>query len=536
MDQLGAAEQTDLKSWLCRVEQLRSAPEWSADELPVEMRQTHISVILLGRNHVVKLKKPVDFGFLDYTTLEKRRLACEAEVRLNRRLCPDTYLGCGSINEIDGKVRFDGGIGRIVDYCVWMKRLPDARMLDRLLADGAVTETTVGLIAERLSAFHRVARRGPCVAKWGSPAEIRHNWEENFAQTRPFIGRTIGESAFKEIHDWVNEWLAKTELVERRAAEGKVVDGHGDVRSESVCVMDDAVYIYDCIEFNDRFRCNDVASEVAFLAMDLDYRGRPDLGYYFAEDYQHRADDEDLFTLLPFYRCYRAFVRGKVLSFRLNEEEFGEDERRAASARAGEYFELARRYASPLCGPTVISVGGKSGTGKTTMARAIAGELGLRVISADAVRHALFGADKRPADFGAGVYTAEANRRTYQQMIDEARARLSADRGVVLDATFLRAEDRAAARAMAKESGAEWRFIECGLEPVLARARLAERAQRNDGLSDATWEIYLRQQMDVGDSGAEQGREWLTLDTSGSISSAAHLATDWLRRPASVPG
>jgi predicted kinase len=300
-------------------------------------------------------------------------------------------------------------------------------------------------------------------------------------------------------------------------------------------VKDDGVYIYDCIEFNDRFRCNDVASEVAFLAMDLDLRGRPDLGYYFAEDYARRADDQGLFAMLPFYRCYRAFVRGKVLSFRLNEAEFGEGERCAAAGRAREYFELARRYASPLREPTVIAIGGRSGTGKTSMARSIAGELGLRVVSADAVRQELFGADKRPADYSAGVYTADANRRTYRRMIDDARVRLSADRGIVVDATFLRAEDRTMAREMAMASGAEWRFIECRLEPELARARLAERAQHRDGVSDATWEIYLRQQLEVGPSDATDDQEWLAVDTSGSISTTARRATDWLRKRASVP-
>src|SRR5262249_40096457 len=159
------------------------------------------------------------------------------------------------------------------------------------------------------------------------------------------------------------------------------VDGHGDVRCESVCVKDDGICIYDCIEFNDRFRCGDVASEAAFLAMDLDARGRPDLGYFFAEAYQRRTDDGDFFTLLPFYRCYRAYVRGKVLSFRLNEAEFSEEERREAAARAGNFFDLALRYASRLRKPTVIAVGGLSGTGKTAVARAIASELGLRVIS-----------------------------------------------------------------------------------------------------------------------------------------------------------
>ncbi len=368
------------------------------------------------------------------------------------------------------------------------------------------------------------------MAKWGSPTEIRHNWEENFTQTTAFIGRTISGATFRSIREWVNDWLARIDLFERRVREGHVVDGHGDVRCESICVRDDAICIYDCIEFNDRFRCDDVASEVAFLAMDLDVRGRPDLGYFFTESYQRRAGDKDFFTLLPFYRCYRAFVRGKVLSFRLNEAEFSVEEQAAAAERARQFFELARRYASRLRRPTVITVTGLSGTGKTSMARAVAGELGLRVISADAVRQSLFGPAKEPASYGQGVYTAEANHRTYQTMIEWARTRLSEDGAVVLDATFQRAEDRAMVREMARVSGAEWRMIECRLAPELVRQRLAERAARGGSLSDATWEIYLRQQTKGVPQCAMNDNESLPMDTAGSLWALARMATDWLRR------
>jgi aminoglycoside phosphotransferase family enzyme/predicted kinase len=524
-----AQEKIDLRSWRAAIEQLRSAPEWAPEDLPVELIQTHISALLLGRKHVVKLKKPVDFGFLDYTTLEKRRRACEDEVRLNRRLCPDTYLGVGSIVELDRRLRFSGRGGTIVDYCVWMKRLPADLMLDRLVACGQVTEEMLDLVAGKLAQFHASARRGPDVARWGSPGEIRRNWAENFEQTESFIGRTISDASFRSIGASVDEWLARPELFERRVREGHIVDGHGDVRCESICVKDNAICIYDCIEFNDRFRCDDVASEVAFLAMDLDARGRPDLGYFFTASYGRRTDDKELVTLLPFYRCYRAYVRGKVLSFRLNEAEFSKEERDAAAKRSSQYFELARRYASRLRCPAVIVVGGLSGTGKTSVARAIAGELGLRVISSDAVRQSLFGLEKRPAGYGKGVYTVEANQLTYQTMIKEARERLSEDGAVVLDATFQRAGDKAAAREMAQAAGAQWRMIECRSTPEVVRARLAARAERGDGHSDAGWEIYLRQQAEGGAEHTGIEGEYLPVDTTGSLSAIARNATDWLR-------
>lgn len=521
---------TDLTLWMKMVRELTQAPEWSADELPVEMKQTHISVLLIGQKHVIKLKKPVDFGFLDYTTLEKRKQACEAEVRLNRRLCPDTYLGVGEVVEVDGQIGFSGENGKLVDYCVRMKRLPDDKMLDYLVANGAVTEQMIDRIAERLSQFHRAAIRHDEVSRWGSPQEIRHNWEENFAQTNAYIDRTITASVYDAIRTGVNrEWEEKKELFERRVHEGRIVDGHGDVRCESICVTDDLIRIYDCIEFNDRFRCDDVASEAAFLAMDLDARGRPDLGYYFTEAYQRRSEDAELFGLSPFYRCYRAYVRGKVQSFQLDETEFSEAERRSAVTRAGDYFELARRYLARLDKPTVIVICGLSGTGKTSIARSMGGELGLRVVSADAVRYSLFGELKGPSGYGESAYTAEANQLTYGKLIETGNEILKRDRGVILDATFRHAEDREATRRLAAEAGAEWRLIECTLSPLLVRSRLEVRATRKDGLSDAIWETYLRQRKDYESPLGEAGPHVLQLNTSNSLTVTGRQATDWLR-------
>ncbi|HKQ93287.1 MAG TPA: AAA family ATPase [Blastocatellia bacterium] len=530
MAPINADKKTDLARWLKMVQRLRRAPDWPEEELPIEMKQTHISVLLLSRNYVIKLKKPVDFGFLDYTTPNKRLKACEGEIRLNRRLCSDTYLGLGRVIDLNGAIRFSGSTGEIVDYCVWMKRLPEDRMLDRMVVNNTVTEEVIDRVAARLCEFHRTASRGPEIAKWGGLDEIRHNWEENFIQTEPFVGRTISATDYEAIRLWTREEIeTKAGLFDRRAREGRVVDGHGDVRCESVCVTNGAICIYDCIEFNDRFRCGDVASEAAFLAMDLDARARPDLGFFFAEAYQRRTGDEDFFMLLPFYRCYRAYVRGKVLSFRLNEAEFSEEEREDAATRAKNFFDLARRYASRLRAPTLIVVGGLSGTGKTAVARAIAGELGLQALSSDAARQSIFGDAKMQAAYGEGAYNAEANQLTYRKLIESAAQALKNGRSVILDATFREAGPLATARSMAAEAGARCRFIECRLAPELVRSRLAERAARKEGLSDATWEVYLRQREERASLNAEPGADHLILDTSGNLSVTSRMASDWLR-------
>lgn len=518
-----------MAEWMERVDALRGSPDWGPDEGPIILKQTHISAVLIGNRHVLKLKKPVDFGFLDYTTLDKRLKACEAEVRLNRRLCEDVYLGVQPVSMIDGRPRISSG-GTIVDYGVWMKRLPDDGMLAELVANGSVTERMIDDIAARLSLFHRQAERNPSIDRHGSIEEIRFNWEENFTQTGTFINRTLTPDQFGFLRSWVDQWLeGHSGLIRRRVADGWIRDGHGDVRCESVCIRDGEVVIFDCIEFNERFRCGDVASEVAFLAMDLDARGRPDLGYYFCERYQAHSGDTHLFRLIPFYKAYRAYVRGKVQSFRLDESEFPEAEKQQAAVKARNDFDLACRYATSLRKPTMIVMTGLSGTGKTAIARAVASELGLRVLSADAARQFLYAQDKKPSPYGEGAYTEEANVRTYRTLIEMGSAFLQKEHAVILDATFRRRADRELAREAAEAAGVEWRIIECRLDPETARKRLERRSELRDGLSDADWEVYLKQRQEFEPVTGIDDHHHMVIDTGDSIKSVARAVADWLR-------
>lgn len=516
-----------LKAWIEMAEKLRHAPGWEAEQ-PVEMKQTHISVVLLGRRRVLKLKKPVDFGFLDYTTVEKRHRACEAEVRLNRRLCADMYLGVIPVYESDGGPSLAGG-NEIIDYGVLMKRLPADRMLDEMVRRGTVTEAIIERVAARLSEFHRTAARGSCaVDENGSWQRIQKNWTENFEQTEQFIGRTIGEDAYAYLREWVAGELRRNQkLIECRVRSGKIVDGHGDVRCESVCIVN-GICIFDCIEFNDRFRYVDVANEAAFLAMDLDSLGRPDLGYFFTECYETHSPDAEFFRLLPFYRCYRAYVRGKVLSFRLDEPEFTSEEKQRAAERASAFFEMARRYASRLPQRTVIVVSGLAGTGKTSLARAMASELGMRAVSTDDVRQRLFGTGRGSFGFNEGPYQPEARRRTYDALFDRAKTLLDRGESVILDGTFLDPEQRIRAIEVAERADARFREIHCSLSPDEVRRRIERRQMRGEGTSEATWEIHLRQRA-APEHTVDAVRQRLTIDTKGNLAACARQAADWLR-------
>ncbi len=518
----------NLDKWFEMVERLRCADTvWAKDDLPVEIIQTHISVILLGKDHVLKLKKPRDFGFLDYTTLEKRRNACDKEIELNRRLCPEVYLKTQPIVEDERGFCFSDN-GNIVDYGVLMKRLPEEFMLDRMVTDNTITEAIVERIAEKLSKFHKNAQRGSEVDTFGSLETIRYNWEENFKQTESYIDRTISKADFELIHAWVYRWLEENEdLLKTRVNQGHICDGHGDLRCESICVADD-ISIFDCIEFNKRFRCADVANEVAFLAMDLIAYGRPDLGYFFFETYAQKANDEQLFKLYPFYRCYRAYIRGKVLSFQLDEKELGDEAHKAAKQRAKNYFRIATDSVRQLQELTIIMVAGLSGTGKTSVARGIAGELGLRVVSTDAIRKKLFGDKEKQFGYGKGKYDKQSNQLTYQKMLEMGAELLKKDGGVVLDATFIRNSDRENVKQLAKSIGAKYRLVECCLSPEKVQKRLDLRAEKKDGLSESNWQIYQQQKIDFEPIKIGKDKH-LVINTEKDLLTNCRKAANWLR-------
>lgn len=345
----------------------------------VRLVETHISYVFLAGPYAYKVKKPVDFGFLDYSTLEKRRHFCEEEVRLNRELCPDTHLGVVPITRTaDGFAV--GGDGEAVEYAVLMRRLPEARMLDRLVRRGRVDPEVLVRLARRVAAFHAGSARGPEIDRFGGLETVRFNWEENFAQTAPYVDRTVPRRWYEGIRRYVEGFLRDSaELFRKRVAEGRIRDCHGDLRAESICV-EDGICIFDRIEFNARFRYGDVASEVAFLAMDLDALGRPDLGYVFAEAYIAASGDRELRRLLPFYQCYRAYVRGKVTGFRLDQVGT-ERERRRVRRLARRYFRLAWDYARAPQRPAVVVLTGAPPEAGLRLARGLGCRLGATVRS-----------------------------------------------------------------------------------------------------------------------------------------------------------
>jgi aminoglycoside phosphotransferase family enzyme len=318
------------------------------DEEPghIEMIQTHISFVFLTRNFAYKVKKTVDFGFLDFTTLEKRRLFCEKELELNRRLCGDMYLEVVPINR--SNIIKMKGEGETIEYAVKMKRIPQEKIMDKLLEEKKVDNKLIDKIAKIIAEFHSKAETNRRISEFGSLAIIEKNWKENFEQTQDFVGKTISMKNFELIHERICDFMKRSlHFFKKRVAESRIRDCHGDIHSANIFVTD-RIYIFDAIEFNERFRYSDVASDVAFLAMDLDFKKRADLSGSFVEKYIEYSGDPELTKLLPFYKCYRAYVRGKVISFKLKDPNVGSEEKSATMKEAKAYFKLASTYGKIL--------------------------------------------------------------------------------------------------------------------------------------------------------------------------------------------
>jgi aminoglycoside phosphotransferase family enzyme/predicted kinase len=498
----------------------------------VEVVQTHISFIFIAGNIVYKVKKSVDFGFLDFTSLEKRKHHCHEELRLNRRLAPDTYLDVAVISEYDDGRLFLGDDGRIVEYAVRMKRLPQERMLKKLLESGEADPSIMDRIAGRLAAFHRQAATGGEIDRIGGVETIRRNHEENFEQTAAYAGATFPERQYRYIRAYSSHFLEERRgLLEKRVVEHRIRDCHGDLHMEHIVVAD-GIQIFDCIEFNERFRFEDVAAEVAFLAMDLDYNGYPQYGERFVDAYIRESGDPEIRTLLNFYKCYYAYVRGKVVSFRTSDKAIRTEDRDEAVRIAAKYFDLAYTCAARLEKPALILVAGLMGTGKSVLAGHLASRLGAEVIRMDVLRKELqhlSPRERRFEDFGQGIYAEGISEKTYEKALEQAGIKLRQGKSVIIDASFKKRRDREKARAVAGQCLADCFVVECVCPEPVIRKRLEDRLADRTEASDGRWDIFEAQKNDFEKINESEGPSHLIADTSLPPETSAHAVLARIR-------
>ncbi|HVN76039.1 MAG TPA: AAA family ATPase [Thermoanaerobaculaceae bacterium] len=506
------------------VEHLSNPAFYPEPTTGVEVIQTHISFIFLTDAHAYKVKKPVDFGFLDYTTLAKRRQMCEREVALNSRLCPDIYLGVIELNESDGSLSI-GGPGETVEVAVKMRRLPRERMLRQVLARGEGNEALFERIAVTLADFHRRAPAPRTGEGMSGVERPKFNCDENFAQTEKYIGSLLPRRAFELIRNSTDLFFKrKGGLFARRVEERRIVDGHGDLHLDSICATD-PVRIFDCIEFNERFRIQDAAEEVGFLAMDLEFHGYAPFARKFVEAYVAASGDAELLELLAFYKTYRAYVRAKINSFASDDPHIPAAARDASRATASHYYELAAHYAA-ACNPRrLIVTCGLTGSGKSTLARKLGELYSLQLIRSDVVRKELVGIapdERRWLPYDQGEYSPEMTDRTYAEMLERAKALLEVGHSVVLDGCYTKRLQRDGAVDLARRLGVPFLLLECRTSEDVIRERLERRAQKAGTVSDGRWEIYHRQLAEFEAPEEIAGDKRVVLDRSKPVDELLH--------------
>jgi len=488
----------------------------------VEVRQTHISLVFLTRDHAYKVKKPVTYGFLDFGTLGQRRHFCEEEVRLNRRLAPDVYLGVVPITRRDKGLRFQGS-GEAVEWAVKMRRLPDQATLDERLRRGDIDASMVAMFARRLADFHCAAAGATVPAGCGKFESVARLLRDIFVQSEAQVGTTVSQTVFDRLRALTDQALERLHpLIDKRAEQGMPRDTHGDLHLDHVYYFPDRappndLVIVDCIEFNERFRFIDPVADMAFPVMDFAYHGRRDLADAFVAAYFGATGDEAGRALLPLYSAYRATVRGSVEGLKLAEKEVAAAERRVELQKARAHWLLALGFLEePGRRPTLVLVGGLPGTGKSTLARGLVSRANFELIRADVVRKELAGlpsAAPSPPEARARLYSPEANERTYAECLRRTEALLFEGKRVLVDATFREEKHRQAFLDMAARWAVPALFLVTHADPETVRQRLQ---QRTGDASDADWQIFQQMAASWGACGASSRQVLREIDTNAS--------------------
>ena len=509
------------------IQALRRPEAYTHPVGPVGLCETHISWVLLTGDFAYKIKKPVDFGFLDFSTLDKRRFCCQEEVRLNRRFAEQLYLGVVPITGSAAQPRM-GGSGTAIEYAVKMRQFDNDQLLDRIATRGGLDAALVDEMAEVIGGFHeRTARAAPASA-WGDPDDIHRWFQENIDHIRPLLDAGGSARQLQRLEAWgKDEWRRRADSMRRRRQRGFVRECHGDLHLGNLVRIEGRVTLFDCIEFNPYLRWIDVISEVAFLYMDLLHRGLGQLAHRFLNRYlQHTGDYQGL-AVLRYYLVYRALVRAKVAILRLAQET-DVDERRRTLADYQAYADLAGRCIAQGR-PALLITHGFSGCGKSTLAAQLAERLGAVQIRSDIERKRLFGyraVERTGSGVGEGIYTRDAGRLTYERLLELAAAVVEAGLTVIVDATFLKRAQRRPFRDLAARSGIPLRILDVRASPAELRHRIDTRRRLSRDPSEATMRVLEKQMRDADPLLAEEG-DVTVIDTSHGI--------DWRKLMAELP-
>ncbi len=486
-----------------RTDQLLSWLGRRAPSASVSTVETHISLVAFQADRVYKLKKAVRYSFADFSTPDRRRVACEREVNLNRRLAPDVYLGVEEVLDEAGSV---------VDHVVVMRRMPESRKLAAIVGERGPATTCGDAVADLLAHFHRAAPTGGVIDDAASPDAVAALWRQEIAECAPFQHILFSPLEAERVSTLARRYLAgRAPLFEERVWAGRARDGHGDLLADDIFCLTNGPRILDCVEFDDRFRLGDVLLDVVFLAMDLERLGQPDLARRFLDRYRAATRDDWPRSLEQFYVAYRAHVRAKVAALR------GDDAQALVlMALALTHLEAGR--------VRLVLVGGPPATGKTTVARAITATTDWQLLRSDVIRKqlaAMLAAADTRAPLDEGLYTSTWSDATYSELCDRASALLGRGESVVLDASWSDVRWRAAASRVARETSSELVAFRCEAPLHVARNRAGRRSAAGTDASDA--------EADVVDALSERYPQWpeaVVLDTTLPPADVLQIAVD----------
>ncbi len=481
-----------------------------------ELIETHISWVILAGPYAYKIKKSINLGFLDFSSLEKRRFYCQEELRLNKRLAPAIYL---AVIPITGTVEDPqwAGEGDAIEYAIKMQAFPQQAQLDRALALGVLQARQIDILARHIANFHDQADVADPNSTFGDPECIYHPVEENFFQIREHVNNDKALSSLAELEHWSqSSFLALQPFFVQRKSAGYIRECHGDMHLRNIAWVDDAPLVFDCIEFNPALRWIDVMSDVAFLVMDFQDRKQFGLAQRFLNKYLENTGDYAGLRVLRFYQVYRALVRGKIEAIRVDQAGIDKEQQAKAEKDFFDYLQLALSYVRSAR-PQLIIMRGMSASGKSTVSQSLLEQLGAIRIRSDVERKRLFGL--RPengaqAAVGEGIYTAEATNRTYRRLTELAAQIIDVGHSVIVDAVFLNSQERAAFRQLAYSKQTEFLILECVADVETLRQRIMQR--KNDA-SDADLRVLNMQWSEWQPLSKDERVNTVTIDTGAPV-------------------
>jgi aminoglycoside phosphotransferase family enzyme/adenylate kinase family enzyme len=457
----------------------------------IELVETHISWVVLTGDYAYKIKKPLDFGFLDFSTLEKRHYCCNQELSLNRRLAPELYLDVVSVTGSTDEPRISGS-GDAFEYAIKMSQFPQSAQLDNMLAAGKLKTEHMDAIARMTADFHQRIEVADDTVEFGDNARVYYPVEENFRQISEHIDSTAFHHKLETLRLWSeNEFNRLQNTFAGRKRDGFVRECHGDMHLRNMLWLNGKPMAFDCIEFNAALRWNDVISEVAFLVMDLQDRQQTLLANRFLNSYLEYTGDYTGLAVLPFYLTYRAMVRAKVCALRLEQGSINPDEKQQIQAEFESYLELAATYTQQTA-PRLIIMRGLSGSGKSTVSQQLLDRLGAIRVRSDVERKRLYHITSSHSkdEIDSGLYSAQASQRTYKKLIELCSHILTAGFSVIVDAAFLKHEQRQPFQLLADSLGVRYNILEITAPPDTLRQRIIERKQ---DVSDADLAVLEHQ-------------------------------------------